>query len=391
MRHPSFNVTLSCGLLAFVGGITLAFAYHTPADTVIAAVTTMALAGAVMASITHLYNYPALFFILVAAVMMGAGWSTVAWHESKWDALEQMVPRGDVGICGIVSDQHPVPDNRDQHCIIIDVAHIHRGKKGLIQTLPCKISCYVYWSNRRPIGSPVSLAAVDLKQAAISTKPHFKHYLRREGVFTSVFNTQLETCICSHQAVIPPTAWHYSYLRWMHEKRQTLFRDIHKKFSLTAKYYSSLMFYGNKYAYATDNMRLTFSFWGLSHFLARAGLHIVIFVFIFSFLLGLLPIHARYKDMIMLILCILYDVMSWASLPFLRAWYAAVLVIIKRLLHRHTTYFYLLSITFLGMLIANPYHLLLLDFQLSYGLTFMLIFLSRVAHQKYIPVKNSNS
>lgn len=118
--------------------------------------------------------------------------------------------------------------------------------------------------------------------------------------------------------------------------------------------------------------------WGLFHYIARAGLHLVIFISIWAFLLGLLPIPFAFRQVILIILCTLYFVLSWPSIPFNRAFFTFILIRICTLLRIRTYYIPSLSLIAIGTLMIYPLQLFSLDFQLSFGITYALAWFNEI-------------
>ena len=328
---------------------------------------------------------PALTNYLTGLLMIAAGYCLVSAHNQSWQEHLNQLPTGRCTTCGIVTDLHLVNGQRHQRCVTVDCLHLHTDNRELKPHQATKISCYVHQNDAPTVGDHVQVHDIIIKPTPVQQQTPFYYYLRREDITQSIFDAPMTITNCSETQLSWLARWYYRFSTALWHTRDQLFTRIHHKLSYQAASYSSLMFFGNKYQFACDDMRFTFSLWGLSHFLARAGLHIVLFIMWFTLILRFLPLHATYKDLIMFILCAGYDALSWANLPFIRAWYAAVLTICKRLTGRHVTYLYLLCLNCFAVLFFNPYHLLFLDFQLTYAITFAFVFLGKlIAQYSYV-------
>jgi competence protein ComEC len=166
-----------------------------------------------------------------------------------------------------------------------------------------------------------------------------------------------------------------------------LFCKMSKK---TSAFFSSL-FLGYKKVDEREMSLLKehFKWWGISHYLARSGLHMVIFSFVLHLFLRVIPITFLYKQIILLVLSLLYFFLSFPSVSFNRAFLTFLLFKMCILTQQQTHPLHLFTLTTFIILLINPWQLFFLDFQLSFGLTFALIWLNHLkSKQKLIPPIN---
>jgi len=144
------------------------------------------------------------------------------------------------------------------------------------------------------------------------------------------------------------------------------------------KYFASIFLGepGNKKN--TLTIKRNMQFWGIVHYLARSGLHVVIFIAIWQTLLKFLPVSFLFKEIILILLLGLYSVMSWASIPFYRAFYTFLAIRTSSITYTRLYYIPTLACISLFFLIYNPLLLFSLDFQLSFGITFALAMLNEI-------------
>ena len=204
---------------------------------------------------------------------------------------------------------------------------------------------------------------------SMSDKPIFADYLLKEDALSSLFIDQQN----SYTLQSRPT---WSFNRWLWTKKMNLYHACKQKLSYTTFTYFSLIFLGNKYFAKYDSLRALFNQWGLAHFLARSGLHIVLFIFMWTFLLNLMPLPLQWKRIILICCCFCYCMLSWISISFIRAFFVFILTQLGALLARPTHFLHLLTLTCLLILLFNPIQLFFLDFQLTFGLTFTLALLA---------------
>lgn len=233
--------------------------------------------------------------------------------------------------------------------------------------------CYSKFKTGVQVGDTVKIGNVKIKKAKalkISGNTSYQKYLYKEGFLSGLFLTKKHALtICNRPGS--------SIARWIWNLRTRIYTELQEKISPPAFAYLALIFLGNTQQPEITQMRETFNCWGLSHYLARSGLHIVLFILIWTFLLRFLPININLKRLFLIMLCIIYKLLSWSSIPFIRAFYAFLLIENGKIFNLQTDFLHLLSIICMAVLLFNPLQLFFLDFQLSFGLTFALSWMLR--------------
>jgi len=170
---------------------------------------------------------------------------------------------------------------------------------------------------------------------------------------------------------------HWSIKRWLWSVRQSFYERLLQKMSNTTATFYSLLFMGKFYQNKknSESMRSIFQLWGVLHYLARSGLHLVIFVMIWNFLLLAIPCSRKIRESLLLILSCIYFLLSWPSLSFVRAFTTYIFYKTSSIYARSSNTLHILTLVTLLFLLVNPTHLFCLDFQLSFGLTFALAWL----------------
>lgn len=237
-----------------------------------------------------------------------------------------------------------------------------------------EISCYVQLYTRYPIAYEVG-DTVHIKNAAIPKAkpivkfPSFDEYLMKENIHASLFLSNAKQI----SLIDRPS---FSYIRYVWNLRNKLYNHIKQKLSPLTRALFGLLFLGKKQHIQTDSLRELFNRWGLAHYLARSGLHIVLLVSIWSFIFALIPCNLWIKRFLLIQISILYAYLSWPSIPFFRAIGIFILASCGKLLWRMVNISHLLCLLCLGMLCINPISLFFLDFQLTFFLTFTLLLIT---------------
>jgi ComEC/Rec2-related protein len=176
----------------------------------------------------------------------------------------------------------------------------------------------------------------------------------------------------------------FSLLRLLHEYRNTLLHRFRKSMDKETFLAFASIFLGDPFAKKKEEiLKSKLKIWGLFHYIARAGLHLVIFVSIWMFLLSLLPVSWTIRQLLMLFLCIIYSIFSWPSVPFNRAFFTLLLVRTSGLFRIKTYTAPALLCVACITLITSPLVLFALDFQLSFGVTFGLAWFNEMRYQRY--------
>lgn len=182
-------------------------------------------------------------------------------------------------------------------------------------------------------------------------------------------------------AVAHPQYLSYKILTQPHRYQQIINALKQKTFYSSCKYLSSLarnlytsIFLGKKAkSHMTQENKHSFQVWGLSHYLARSGLHLMILVSILSFFLLAFPIPLQAKHICIALCVACYHLATFPSIAFIRALTMYALYIVCLLTKTPCCSLHILMLTCLATLIYNPLQLFFLDFQLSFAATFIII------------------
>lgn len=130
-----------------------------------------------------------------------------------------------------------------------------------------------------------------------------------------------------------------------------------------------------------QNIKQIFNTWGITHYLARSGLHIQILISLISFILLFLGIS--YKKIIFFesFILLFFYFFSFQSISFLRAITMFLMNKFCLLLKIKTTSLHIVSATALLIFFINPYSFFLLSTQLTFFCTFILAVINYKQYQ----------
>jgi len=207
---------------------------------------------------------------------------------------------------------------------------------------------------------------------SISGNQNFNDYLIKENIAGTIFINNLEYTLTSRPE--------FSINRWISNKRLNILHSIKNKLSKKTMSLYSCVFLGEKkenYGYVKHSRHL-FNYWGIAHFLARAGIHVAILIFIWKLLINLLPLSFFLKHLILLLFSLIYAYLSFPSITFTRAILIFMAFEIGKLINKRPNFLHTLILICLSILMLNPYQLFFVDFQLSFAITFALSYFSRI-------------
>ncbi|MBM3894683.1 hypothetical protein FJ366_03770 [Candidatus Dependentiae bacterium] len=135
-----------------------------------------------------------------------------------------------------------------------------------------------------------------------------------------------------------------------------------------------------KNEYLPSKTRDLFERWGISHFLARSGIHLIVFAALLIWILQYFLLPHWFSRAIVASVTIAYYLISSPSISFIRAFSMNLLLGLAFFLGESAQLLHLFSIITLAALNSNPFVLYGLDFQLSFGISGALIFIFTIAH-----------
>lgn len=204
----------------------------------------------------------------------------------------------------------------------------------------------------------------------------FKLYLYKENIDATAFQPLVQTKIIKRP--------HYSFKRWISQKKKSLHYRLLKKMSPSTFALFSSLFMGNRASIKQElePHKPLFKVWGISHFLARSGIHLLIFIILLSRFLSLIPAPFLIKHGFVLFCSFLYFLFSWPSVSFNRAFYTFLFYKMTTFLNIPLHSMHALAFICLVILFQSPLQILFLDFQLTFLLTFCLILIAHTRHQR---------
>ena len=134
---------------------------------------------------------------------------------------------------------------------------------------------------------------------------------------------------------------------------------------------------GNK-EYLDEKIEQSFRDSNLSHMLAVSGAHVSYVILGITILLQKVKIHKKLGKIITIILLIFFMVLTGATSSVTRACIMAIYILVGNLIYKRPDILVSISISMFIILIINPYQILDIGFQLSYGGTIGIVLLNKI-------------
>lgn len=303
------------------------------------------------------------------------GYASYQRELSKHVHLQQTYGKNVCSLSGWITDKALLP-SKNLHVTTLYINTI--GIKGSRQKRIGAYAIRLYSSQEFPycVGDKIALYNVTLP-AVKSSASSSLNFMIKNGILFSTFVSPHKKRL---RKLYSPRI---SVQRTMHTLRNAVYQKIQKRMTSPAFGYFSSLFLGNRVEDDATNAAMVpiFKDWGISHFLARSGLHLVIIVSMWEYLLAALPIGYLLKQIALIAMALLYALLSWTSISFMRALVTLLYTKLSRVGYKQTNGIHAISVTAFVLLMYNPACLFFPDFQLSFFLTLCLMWFNGLRHQ----------
>ncbi|HRN78357.1 MAG TPA: ComEC/Rec2 family competence protein [Candidatus Dependentiae bacterium] len=310
--------------------------------------------------------------IALFVIVFLSGAISSIYQQSSYDHFYHITQEKPFTLIGSITDLEETPHNTMHKQVTIKINEIQPHTSSW-QNYSGSLYIYTNNTDKLNIGDQICIHNILCKKTKNNS---FVTYLIKQGIAGCVFVKNL-----NYYLIHPsPKSWRY----WIHTIRNQILKQCAKKLKNTTSSLFASLFLGNKNNYKKELEPMThqFQMWGLSHYLARSGLHLVIFIALWHMLLSILPVALILKQFILLALTFLYAALSWSSISFIRALSTFTLFKICTLNKRQGHVTHLLTLVCIITLLINPIQLFFLDFQLSFMLTFALTWFNYMQSKK---------
>ncbi len=323
-----------------------------------------------LCAITGLPRSP--YLIVYCASFLGGAYR---FHErlTRYRKLHEDLGRHVCYAVGSVAEINETADARLRYVIKLDASLLYT-QQGPTKPYGQRAPLILHVSTARGIrvADRILVSGIRVKKP---TNDDYGQYLLKEGFAASA--------VVSRSALEVIERPSFSIRRIIKEYRQWLLHSFRRTMSTQTYCAFASIFLGNPTAKKREErLKNQLRMWGLFHYIARAGLHLVIFVSVWVFVLGILPLPWLWRQLVIIALCCLYYLFTWPSIPFNRAFFTFILVRACGICRMRTYYVPSLSLVAFVTLVLNPLYLFSLDFQLSFGITYALAWFNEIRFQR---------
>lgn len=282
---------------------------------------------------------------------------------------------GELACIGTVIDYTTTPHLPLRHKIIIalDSTSLNAG----IDWQRCRsysLVLHTKQSYEYLVGSRIKLEHINLKP----TSPSFSLFCMRNN-YLGIMHSQ----VFNYELISQPS---HSWIRYICSYKQRMIASFKKQMNAkTFTFFAALFLgYNDCIKKSIKHYQKLFQKWGIIHYLARSGLHLVIVTILFEYLFSFIPWSFTLGRIVILMCGFLYWLLTWPTLSFYRALMLFALTHGARIMRKQHHFLHILLLTCFCFLIINPVTLFFLDFQLTFGITFALAFFNYAALKPFI-------
>lgn len=357
--HPFFYVTI-----ALMTGILCQAYHHTHI------IISMFLLSILIATRKGSHQHTHFIIILFLTFLLGAlrYQQQQHNHENFYAATRHQI----FDAIGIIENIETNLTTKFKHQITINLTKIKNLNDGSSwHTTNKKIYLYTQRIPSISVSDCVKLKKISFKEPSNKS---FGNYLIKEGIAATIFMNP-----CNVTCIKRP---HYSLARWFFNYKMLLLKKFKMQLSPHTFQLFSSIFLGNPHSKKeTDDLKTQFKLWGIIHYLARSGLHLLIFIIVWNSIFTIIPLPFKYKQFFLLLIGFTYSILTWPSTSFNRAIITFFFHKIGKLFYVQTNFLHILTVVCFFFLLTNPIQLFFLDFQLSFGLTAALAWLNQLQIQ----------
>ncbi|MCX5923354.1 MAG: ComEC/Rec2 family competence protein [Candidatus Dependentiae bacterium] len=217
-------------------------------------------------------------------------------------------------------------------------------------------------------GQTIEISQIKLTKPEVGCE--YESYLIKENIWASAFIAS-NKIIIKNDAGLP-----------IHKRYFNLFTS---QLSKRATSLFSPLFLGRREKNLdTVAMQHNSIYLGIAHHMARSGIHLVTIFGLLMTCLHYLRIRHSYRYFLGTLLSIGYFEITYPSISFVRALFMILFQMFSKMNKFTYSSIHALTTTTLIILMHNPLQILFLDFQLSFGVTYIIIWLFRAKYSKTV-------
>jgi ComEC/Rec2-related protein len=304
-------------------------------------------------------------------ISMLAGYYLYHRQTSIFHDFKNKINHKTFDVTGLVVDYEKTPGNLFKHKLTIQTTIF----SNLNEKINCT-KCICIYTQRFPAAYVGDEILLENLRFNFASNNHFEQFLIKNNIAGTVFMATLNFKKITKQTTCAAT--------FLKKYKRAILKKINLKMNYTTAAMFNSIFLGNKSCNKLEIAKLkrNFQTWGIIHYLARSGLHLVIISAIWQVLCNILQIPFILSNVIVVLFMIIFCFLSWSALPFTRALVMILCYRICRFWRLQIHMLHILNISCIITLVCNPASLFALDFQLSFLLTYGLVFFNEILFLK---------
>lgn len=312
------------------------------------------------------------FFLCIIFFVLG--FTRLQFQLYRHNCHASLIRNQIVNITGSVYDIDPVQHDLYHYTVLIDVTSTTNTKNNIPSRFNWRLQCYTKQKPYYTVGDTIMLQDIKIGKKNSNS---FNTYLIKEGIHATTFLKNNKASILYHPR--------FHLKRSIHTFKHNILNQLQKKCSPNTITLLSSIFLGNRSCIKKQyqHIKNLFLNWGIIHYLARSGLHLIIFILLLQLILRYIPIPLLSKQLVTLLVTGFYALLTWPSISFSRAYTGFLWCMFCKISGLQINIVHTILMLICLFLFINPSLLFFLDFQLSFGLTLVLaITNSQLLYQK---------
>ncbi len=290
-------------------------------------------------------------------------------QKEYYHRLDSEFLNKEVILKGIIQNiQHATQDKKTTS-ILIKSLYIYNKDAGCTTKSKYILVQLPYQRSKKlELGQCIKFYRLKLTQPSLDDE--YSRYLIKEGIWATTYVS------CQNFYILKK-----SYLTWY----QKYFLQLSSYFQTMTSHLYNPLFLGKK---EKNNVSLEIQhqslYWGIAHHMARSGIHLVTILGLFVAIFHYIRFFHRFRFLIYTALILFYAYISISSISFIRSLLMIAFQMFTKLNGFMYSGIHAFLLTTLIIVHYNPFNVLFLDFQLSFGITAVIIWLFYIKWHKII-------
>tara|TARA_Y100000588_G_scaffold382376_1_gene469727 strand:+ start:3035 stop:3970 length:936 start_codon:yes stop_codon:yes gene_type:complete len=262
-------------------------------------------------------------------------------------------------ISGIIKEISHNTLTKKQTTLLVQLNNIKNHKQNILSNKYIYVFCPTSNTQEIQEDQKITLYNITLRQPPAYS--NYQLYLLKENVWA--------TTHCKQNAIYIETSNTVSF-------KQSIKNIISSSLETLSSNLFAPLFFGKKEK-SIEGITIQHQsvYWGIAHHMARSGAHLAILFSLVMLLLHYTQMWYVTRYVICMLLLLGYASISQSSISFIRALIMILLHIICKVSLQMPSSLHILTLTTLVTIIYNPMQIFFLDFQLSFGITYIIIWL----------------